>query len=317
MKKIFFLMMLITGINRESFAQEKINADKTFDMPSTNIRRMFIIDLDKGNKMQIELSNIDDLDRLNNIDSIVQTFVHDITPLKDSLMDELVIKKIDYIIDTTSFKKIRIQKFQSAGSSFIVSNGQASSLKLEQDTITLTGKIAATVSGPYFSKQQGFHYYRVSFFLNNLNDLAAYMDGRLNEKIKTLKELSRKNNWVKETDGTMHPKNNPGFKSTGAYGYVGGGDQLNIRASIDVQNYKNYFVPSITLTAAIIVNNNLVRHEFAVGGESHFAFAKNSNGKLDAFRNSFLTISYGRGSLKNNEVKKYGTLTLASLLAIL
>ena len=307
MKKIFFLMVLLISINGKTFAQEKTNTDKIFDLPENSIRRKFIIDLDKGNKMQIELTNINELDYLNNIDSIVQTFVHDIAPLKDSLMDELVSKKIDYIIDSNSFKQIRIQKFQPAGSSFIVKNGEASSLKLEQDTITLLGKIPGLVNGILFSKQKGFHYYRVSFFLNNLNDLAGYMDGMLNEKIKTLKESTTRR-WEKSSEGVMHPKNNTGISSAAPNGYLGGGDMLSLRASIDVQNYKNYFVPSVTLGASIIINNNLVRHEFGVTGESHFFFSKNAAGKLNTYRNTFLTISYGRGTLRDNEVKKNGNL---------
>ncbi len=308
MKKIFFLMMLATSINGTSFAQEKSGGDKIFDLPEYNTKRKFIIDLDKGNKMQIEINSMSNLDHLNNIDSIIQTFVHDIAPLKDSLMDELSSKRIDYIIDTNSFKQIRIQKFQPVGSSFIITNGQASSLKLAQDTISLIGKVAGYINGPFFRKEPGLNFYRVSFFLNNVNDLSGYMDGRLNEKIMLLKEDIKKDKWERSNDGSMHPRNNTGTKSITPNGYFSGSDQLSLRASIDVQNYKNYFVPSVSLGAFVVIHNNLVRHEVGVTGESHFSFFKNSNGKTEAFRNTFLTLSYGRGSLKNEEVKKNGNL---------
>lgn len=303
-------MVLIASISSHLFAQEvsDITSSDPFGIPANSIKRKFIILLDKGNSMQVELTSLDELDQLKNLDSIVQTFVQDIVPLKDSLSDELLSKKIEYIIDVNSAKRIRIQKFQPAGSSFLVNNGEASLLKLAQDTIVLTGKIQGNVNGVFFRKLSGFHYYRVSFLLNNLNDLSAYMDGMLNEKIKILNDNNLNRNWTKSSDGTTSLKNNPSIRASTPNGYTGGGDYLSLRTSIDVQNYKSYFVPSISIGAAIVTNNNLVRREYGISAESHFLFGKNTNGKLEAFRNNFLTISYGRGSLKDTEVKANGNL---------
>ena len=51
MKKIITLLVLITGITGEIYAQDKTsssNTDKTFDPPPNSITRKFIIDLGKG-----------------------------------------------------------------------------------------------------------------------------------------------------------------------------------------------------------------------------------------------------------------------------
>ena len=299
MKKIFFLLVLATGTTGELFAQTS-NTEKTFDLPADNIRRKFTVDLGKGNKMQVELSNIDDLDRLANLDSIVQAFIDDIKPLKDSLSGELVSRRIDYIIDSTTFKKIRILKYPPKGSSFVINNGEAASLKLEQDTIVMTGSYYGKTTGILFNKQKSLQYYRVSFFLNDLNDLTGYMDGRLNEKIKILDE-SWDNNWVASKDGQVHLKKYPEVSASSSHGYLGGSDYLNLKLSVDVQNYKNYFVPSASLGFNITTNNGFVRREFGFSGEFHFLFARNDSGKLQSFRNSFLTLSYDQTAIKTRK----------------
>src|SRR6266567_1428135 len=104
MKKMMYLLVLAASTNGIAFAQDNhplSNADRTFEPPPKTVTRRFIIDLKNGNKMQVELSNIDGLDYFKNIDSLVRVFMHDMEPFKDSLSDELTIKRIDYKIDSS------------------------------------------------------------------------------------------------------------------------------------------------------------------------------------------------------------------------
>ena len=90
MKKIISLLMLVTGINGKTIAQDEpatSNADRIFNMPQGYPKRSFTVDLGKGNKMQIDLTDIEDLDRFKNIDSLLRIFLQDIVPLKDSLSE--------------------------------------------------------------------------------------------------------------------------------------------------------------------------------------------------------------------------------------
>ena len=303
MKKIIIVIALLISAKENLFAQTS-NTEKTFELPANNIKRKFLISLDKGDKMQIELTDISDIKYLRNVDSLVKMFINDVKALKDSLLiqDELISRRIDYIIDTSSRKKIRILKFPQTGSSFLVDKSDIALLKLEQDTITITGVVATQSTGIFFRKQTELHYYRVSFFLNNLEDLSAYRDGRLNEKINSLKK-NVSTNWS-EKGGITHLKKDPSITAATAGGHIGGGDFLSLRFSVDAQNYRNYFVPSATLGFAIVTNNNLIRREFSIVSEQHFLFArKDSTNKPETFRNSFLTLSYGRTALKNIDSK--------------
>src|SRR5450631_847506 len=142
MKKVSIVLMLLTSITGSLCAQTKDKSDKTFQIPENIIiNRRFYINLDKGNQLQIELTDITDLERIANIDSLLKVFIEDITPLKDSIADPLTSKRIDYVTDAQGRKKIRLQQFQPKGASFLVNNGELASLRTEQDTINIIGVI--------------------------------------------------------------------------------------------------------------------------------------------------------------------------------
>lgn len=98
--------MLLASITGNAFAQDNtVTGDKTFDLPPDHAKRRFNVDLGKGNKMQIELSEMEDLNRFLNMDSVIRVFFADMEALKDSLGDELFSKRIDYTTDSLGRKK--------------------------------------------------------------------------------------------------------------------------------------------------------------------------------------------------------------------
>lgn len=290
-------MMLLISVSSNLFAQEN-NTDKTFELDPNTITRIYFIDLDKGDKMKVELCNMDDLDAIGNLDSILRIFIQDIEPLKDSLADELSGKRIDYVIDPSGKNKLRIQQFAPIGSSYLVNQGSVAALKLEQDTLNLLLKANGTAGELFRNKKIGSHYFRVSFFVNNLSNLATYMDGRFQNSILELKK-NADHVWIRGNDGVMHVKSSPKISSNLWRGQVNNGDLLNIRLSADIQNYKNYFVPSLSLSAIIITNRKTVKREYSFTGEWHFTFAKDDKGKLQTYRNSFLTLGFYQTNTNN------------------
>ena len=60
MKKTIVLLMLVTSITAELCAQSN-RSDKSFEVPTDVImNRRFTINLDKGNKLQLEMTDITD-----------------------------------------------------------------------------------------------------------------------------------------------------------------------------------------------------------------------------------------------------------------
>ena len=298
-------LMLLSSITGTTFAQSNTTiTDKIFDLPPDLIQRRFSIDLGKGNKMQIELSNMDDLNRFKNMDSVIRVFLEDIEPFKDSLGDELFSRRVDYVTDSLGVKKIRIQQSRPAGSSFILKDGDVAALKLEQDTIHFMGRVSFIAKYTLRKAFTDYRYYRISFFVNDLSDLSLYLNGSLNKKIEALQN-NINSRWVTTTTkGTAYLKAEPSISARLTKGFVAGGDFLNFRVSVDIQNYKNYFVPSFSLGAGLIISNSHFKRDIVLSWDPHFFFARDNQDKLKTFRNDFLTLTWGQGGIKDNDPRK-------------
>ncbi|MGZ5133630.1 MAG: hypothetical protein ACXWCG_00715 [Flavitalea sp.] len=306
MKQTICCLMLFISITGTSFAQNgKLKTDETFDLAGNFTTRRFFIDLGRGNTMQIRISNMEDLNRFLNMDSVIADFLKDITPLKDSLGEDLLSRRIDYTVDSMGRKKIRIQKFSPKGSSFLVNEGDIAALKLEQDTINFLGIVSYTSKYTLRKAFTETRHYQVSFFLNDLSDLSTYMDGSLNKKLQTLRDHVNSSNWnTTKKKGTAYLKAEPSISAKLPAGYVAGGDFLNFRISVDVQNYKNYFVPSFSLGAGLIISNSYFKRDITLSWDPHFFFAKDAQDKLKTFRNDFLTLTWGQGLVQDLEPRK-------------
>ncbi|MBS1741438.1 MAG: hypothetical protein JST81_00260 [Bacteroidetes bacterium] len=291
MKRIACFLVLLTGINSNNFAQS--NTEKTFELPPNTATRIFYIDLGKSDKIKLELGDLDDLDLITNLDSLLRVFVQDMEPLKDSLTDDLGNCRIDYIADVSGKNKIRMQKFMPAGSSFLAEKGNIAALKLEQDTLNIILKANGGTPALFRKHTSGYHFYRIGFYVNNLKNLAAYMDGSLQKHIQTLQQTVT-GKWQSGNDGMMHPKSQPSISSISPRGATNGSDYLNIKLTADVQNYKNQFVPSLSFGMAVVTNRNSIKREYSLMAESHFTFARNDKNVLQTYRSAFLTFSYSQ-----------------------
>jgi len=309
MKKIISLMMLFTSIAGSLCAQTNSNNDKPFEVPGDIIiNRRFYINLDKGNKMKIELTDITDLDKLDNIDSILRIFIKDVIPLKDSFSDPITIKRLDYVIDTMGRIKIRFQQFYPKGSAFLLNKGELSSLKTGQDTISIIGIIRNPLKPKQKISLTRPRYYHLTFYLNNLSELTDYMDGILAEKISTIqKDVNTKWPLILGTSSNYLLKDKS-ISADRPQGFTPGetGDFLEGLATVNVQNYKNYFVPSFSVGVRLTLTNRdrTFKWEPGLFWEPHFLFAKGNQGNLHTYRNDFLTFTYGQGGTTDHDTRK-------------
>jgi hypothetical protein len=309
MKKTICLVMLSISIAGNLCAQSKTKTDKAFEVPENIIiTRRFYINLGKGNNMEIELSDIIDLKRIANIDSLLEIFLKDITSLKDSLADPLVSKKIDYITDGKGRNKIRIQQSQPNGSAFLVNKEDLSSLRTEQDTINIIGIITNPAKPIQKISLTNPRYYHVSFYLNDMNELRTYMNGILKEKINTIQN-DFKSKWpLVLGSGSHYLKKDKTITADKPFGETPSsiGDFLALNFTVNVQNYKNYFVPSFSLGSKFTFTNRERTFKWEPGlfWEPHFLFARDNQNKMHTYRNDFLTLTYGQGGTKDYDPTK-------------
>ncbi len=301
--------MLVVSITPDLCAQSNSNADKGFEVPpDVIINRRFYINLDKGNKLEIELTDISDLDHIANIDSLLRIFIEDITPLKDSFSDPLTSNRIDYATYAQGRKKIRIQQFQPKGNSYLLNNGELASLKTTQDTINIVGLITNPKKAMQKISLTKPRYYHLLFYLNNIGELAGYMSGTLTEKIATIQN-NVNTKWPLILGGSSHylakDKNISADKPKG-FTATGTGDMLEGLITVNVQNYKNYFVPSFSIGTKLVLTNRdrTFKWEPGLFWEPHFLFARDTLGKLKTYQNDFLTLTYGQGGTTDHDPRK-------------
>jgi hypothetical protein len=298
MKKIMYTLVLILGAKGIVLGQEKPAPEgkgSLFGFADRHFHSRFLIDLGKENKVQLDLAGHGDLDRLPDVDSLLRVFIQDMLPFRDSLSDELTVKTIDYKIDSSGRKEIRIQQFKPRASSYVMNKGELAALKLEQDTVRI-------LSG----------FYRITLLINRLSELPALAGGTIDGKVRTLRQSSGQKDWVWNKGEGVHLRTDPDI-SAERPGQLWGNriqphDMLEIMPSMSIQNYKTYFVPSFNLGLNFVINNFDWKHHnsrfkylLGVWWEPQFFF-QSASGGLRTFRNDFINLSFGYG-LKDPSVK--------------
>ena len=321
MKQLIALMVLLTSIQGNLFAQDNRSAtEKLFDYDKWGAHQRFWIDLGQGNKMRIELSDPQDIRLFSNMDSIIRTFLHDIEPLRDSLQNnELLSKRIDHTTDSSGRRKIRLKLYDLKGSTFLVQNDDVAALKLEQDTIHFVGVIDYIAKYGFRKAFATSRNYRISFFLNDIYDLDLYDDGSLTKKVTLIRQdletgkASRSWNTTRQR-GTAILNADPTITAKAPKGNLNAGDYFIMRLSVDLQNYKSYFVPSVSLGAGVILSTSHFKRDLVLSWDPNFMFDHDADGKLRTYRNDFITLTAGQGGIRDNDpTKESHLLTIISL----
>jgi hypothetical protein len=304
MKKTFCLWMLLTSISVNLCAQSK---DKTFEVPDYIIfNRKFTINLDNKNTLVIRLSDINDLKQLSNLDSLVQVFLRDIGPLKDSLTDELSAKRIDYVTDVQNRKKIRLLQYPAKGSGFLVDRGGLAALRTIQDTIHLIGILPNPPKRADNTSSKHPRYYHFSFYLNDWSEIRNYLNGELNAKTRTLQEnITGKWENVRGS-GSHRLQADNSITATHPRGHAAGYSFLAGYITVNAQNCKQYFVPSFSVGLRATLTNKERSFKWVPGvlWEPYFFFSKDGQGKLKTYRNDFVTLIYAQGGTKDHDPRK-------------
>ena len=80
---------------------------------------------------------------------------------------------------------------------------------------------------------------------------------------------------------------------------------MSLHISVDAQNYKNNFIPSLTAGVIYVSEKAKARREFGLYSENHFSFQRDAAGTLKTYRNRFLTFSY---EVRNNKPQHLNSL---------
>jgi hypothetical protein len=298
MQKLMTMLGLLLGITGTLFAQQRGPKEMTpaeyqalspeerlFTPAPYSIGIDYTITLDRGNKLIMSLANGHDLHTFENIDSLLAVFLGDLKPLRDSLADPMTVNRIDYLIDTSGHKKLRIRQTRPPGTSFLVGGSEPALLKIRQDTvyILIVSKVAQHGEGKNID---GLRYDRLCFLLNRYSELDAYAANGLNDTVHTILT------GIKEPHHAYLCPFCYTYRSPTIQPHTHYGNGLQFSATADIQNYRSYFVPSFTLNGA--VNLTRSRNNYIIGAfwQPLFFFATNAQGQLQTFRNDLLGVGF-------------------------
>ena len=296
MQKIVIVLGLLLSITGTSYAQKNPQTDdRLFELSPYTITFKTWADLGQGNTMRLELTSRAELSRFQNIDSLLLVFSSDIKSLEDSLADPQTAKRIDYLIDATGHKKLRIRQSRVSATTYVVGDGEPALLRLQQDTIFLLLPVPteeATGAGKEKATgQPGIQRYdRLGFFLNRYEELNGLITTGLSRKITLMLTRQGDENWTFKK-GRAYLNADPTI-STKSFPYAGHGATLELRYHVSFQNYKSYFTPSFSLGATITTHNGDNRNAFSADWEPVFLFARDVQGRLQTYRNDFLVVGY-------------------------
>jgi hypothetical protein len=295
MKKTWMVLGFMLGIAGALYAQENPLTDKNlspedrmFNLPPFSTKKEYRIQLGRGNVMELQLAVPSDLDRFENIDSLLLVFTGDMKAFRDSLADPLTTKQIDYVIDSSGQKKVRIRQSRP-GTAFLLDSGEPAQLRLTQDTIYIL--IAHPAPMPSSGKKgQDLQYDRLGFFVNRYSELESYIATGLNRKIHLIKTALHTQNSYNIKAGQIYLIADPSITRvrTG-----NSHDRLELNGFVNAQNYKNYFVPSFVLGAAAQIFRGYRHDVYGIYWEPLFLFAPNGQGRLQTYRNDLLVVRYG------------------------
>lgn len=317
-------MMLITlGItgNLRAQSNNQIESANPFYIPRSAIMDSFYVQLDKGNSLRIELTNLQDMRSLINIDSIILEFKKNISPFEDSLKNPLTIKTIKYLTDESGRTFISLSQRKPSGENFLLNNGQASAMKIEQDTVKIVRVLPNENSGnekAYFGKR----YISMTFYLNNFHQLFQYENTHLDNTLDKIYTAAR-------TQTHWTPGNNHNLKLTGNYSLADaladkkanvhpryrGNTTLTLWLGANIQNVYQYITPSASLGVSFQFPKEDMLRELKLGWEPMFFFAKNDQGILQTYRNDWLTGEYSIFPLNNNKLYAFtGNFSISYLI---
>ena len=307
MQKKMMVLGLVLSITGTLCAQQRIDTTAEpypFDLPYFSISSAWHVALGKRNFFELELAEASELSRFRNADSLLLVFTADMKPFLDSLADPLSGKRIDYLVDNTGRKMVHIRETKPSGTSFVLGDREPALLRLKQDTIC----ILLQAPPPAFREMAPpVRYDRLTLVVDHWDQLGNLVTAGLNNKMRELGPQGNRS-YAGDFGGSGYLVSDPAvtLKREGLYSSKHNRDILELDEFVNIQNYKNYFVPSISLGATIGLKRQFNSHYLGLHWEPLFLFAADAQGHLQTYRNDLLVIGYAYDRLDPVKQNQFG-----------
>ncbi len=289
-------------------------SDQYFNPINRNwLRHQFIIDLAGGNRMIIQMASKSQLPQLLNMDSVLLQVQTVINELKDSLKLTTNNLKLDYSTDFSGITRIRTQIYPSTRQHYVIKQKELASLKIEQDTIVISGMIKKSTAeridyrGIYYSLP-----YTITLLLNTYEQLATLLNGNLGPVMEQIRsewnsneKWSSENNWKYNLTGYYNltdPSKNSRIRNTWSRNRYN--STFAPYVHLGIQSINGRFSPSVAAGIELINSYKNSNNQFQLFWEPHFYFDPTTAGKNKMYRNDFISFQYVTVTYDNTERNK-------------
>jgi hypothetical protein len=307
MRKLFLLLVFTsskgivlsqTGNNVTDVIGNSFNDSKNLFW----LRNSFTIQLSRGNKIIIEVPDKQGFQQIINLDSIIQMCYQKLLPLKDSFNNELNSRRLDVTFSKVDNFIIHYKEIIPKAKSFAYKNNELYALKVQQDTLCITGFYESN-KNPLWSKTSlRFNMpTRITVVLNNIQELLDYTDGSLNQYTQKIYRdwqlytaTNKKEKWNDKLKGVYYTVDSlKDFKVSNIAKKVKKQLEVQPHLGVILQNYQQNFVPSFIVGARLNgERKNILANQIALFGEMVFNFQRNSVGENKTYINKFITAQY-------------------------
>lgn len=296
MKKYILLVISIVSFHSCVSAQHT-SSDKEnspFYVPAKALLDSFHIRLDEGNSLEVELSDLEDMKKVYNMDSVITAVKKNFSSIKDSFSNPMSIKSIRYVTDESGRTFIRLRKFIPDEKNYMIADNKNTAMKIRQDTVKII-KIIPEERTPFFSRR----YVVLTFYLNDYHQLYQYGNHTLDSALMAIYSAASKvrkepkddkktltgSYTLSDTLSSKKPdihflhEEKPHF-------------YLTLLLGGNLQNVYQSMAPSLTLGILLGLPRSGVNHQLKLVWEPMFLFEKDKNDILKTYRNGWLMIGY-------------------------
>ncbi|UAY54624.1 hypothetical protein [Arachidicoccus terrestris] len=293
------LLLSVTGTLCAQYLDEPISLVGTppqYRRQSLPKQQGYTLDLGKGNKLFIQRSNSypgskSGLTLLQPTKTLFDAVEKAYNQFKDSLQDPLTVKKLQYISYNGRVTTLINQKPATGETTYYIENGEMAIIKPLLDSITIA-KVDSS-NGHYRAAVMILTMRSLSEFSKIAN--ATIVDRFIDSIEHAIpQDIARRPSYRSFIYGQYHMNKDNHFAGKVTIKknveYV-----LSLGLSADIQNIKNYFVPS----AAVGINWNHYAlqsknsyHNYGLYWAPYFFFGKDLKGKTTTYRNDFLFATY-------------------------
>lgn len=266
------------------------------------LRNSFTIQLSRGNKIIIEVPDKQGFQQISNLDSIIQLCYQKILPLKDSFTNEINSRRLDVTFSKGDNFIIHYKEIIPKAKSFTYKNNELYALKVQQDTLCITGFYESNKNPLWSNASFRFNMpTRITVVLNNIQELLDYTDGSLNQYTQKIyrdwqlySATNKQDSWVTKLKGVYYTTDSlKDISVKNVEQMVKKKYFFEPHLGVSLQNYQQNLVPSFIVGARLNgEKKNKLTNQFALFAELVFSFERNSAGENKTYINKFITAQY-------------------------